>query len=101
MEVDSHPRGYPKVAAYQNLEPAWLIFRKFGWLRNHALLDLQDELKALEEDLKYHNRYEYHRGDKNRLLSRSSDYERPNSREHLMIQIKEKLEQYGGFQPRE
>ena len=96
--MDNYPRGYPKVAAYQNIEPAWLIFRKFGWLRNRTLLDLQDELKALEEDLKEHDRYEYHRGDKNRLLSRRSDYERPNSREPLMIQIKEKLEQYGRFQ---
>ena len=93
--VDDFPRGYPSVAAYQDCDPILLIYRKFGWLHNHVLLDLQDELQALEEALEEHNAYTLESGEGNRLCARRLDYKRPGSRQELISEIREKLTQYG------
>lgn len=93
--MDKHPRGYPKVAAYQDCDGILLIYRKFGWLHNHVLLDLQDELQALEEALEEHNAYTLDSGEGNRLRARRLDYNREGSRQELISQIREKLTQYG------
>lgn len=93
--VDPHPDGYGKVAAFQDSDPSFLIFRKFGWLHNCVLLDLQDELQVLEWKLEQHNLTEQRVGNGSRLIARRLDYRGPLSRSTIIGEIKVKLAQYG------
>ena len=71
-------------------------YRKFGWLRNYALLHLQDELAALEDELADFDRWDFSDGDPRRLVSRRVDYERPDSRRReIMAIVHSKLKEYG------
>ena len=90
--VHEYVPGYGKAAAIMETDPSFLIFRKFGWLRNSVLLDLQDELQSLESNLIKHSNLEE---DDTLLKSRKSNYESMNSREELIVKIKEKLKEYG------
>lgn len=70
-----------------------MIYRKFAWLRNHVLLDLQDELRRLELDLE--KWYKKHSDERRRLISRRVDYaKKDTSRENLIRTIREKLAEY-------
>ncbi|KAI4232044.1 MAG: hypothetical protein LQ352_008367, partial [Teloschistes flavicans] len=89
--VDQYVVGYPKVAAYENSDPNFLIYRKFGWLHNRILLCLQDELADLE--------YRLEKADKRtladeKLRSRRLDYADSPLRKSLIKQITERLEIY-------
>ncbi len=89
--------GYGKVAAELDTDPNFLVFRKFGWLHNFVLLDLQDELQVLEKDLEELCDVFYEEGEHDRLRSRDQDYQRDHSRETLMGRIHKKLLKYGMF----
>lgn len=93
--LTDYPTGYGQVAAFQDCDPSFLIFRKFGWLHNCLLLDLQDELQMLEHHLFRHNKEEADPGgDPRRLRSRRKDYEEPRSRKEILSEVKEKLAEY-------
>lgn len=47
----SYPPGAPSAAALQSSRKEFLIFRRFGYLRNRMLLRLQQQIGRLEEDL--------------------------------------------------
>ncbi|PSN69310.1 hypothetical protein BS50DRAFT_490981, partial [Corynespora cassiicola Philippines] len=49
--VQDYPRGYPAQAAYQSSEASWSIYRAFNYLHSRVILELQDELRCLEENL--------------------------------------------------
>ena len=71
-------------------------FRKFGWLRNYALLHRQDELAALQDELVDFDKWDFRDGDQKRLVSRRLDYERPDSRRREIIAtVHCKLKEYG------
>lgn len=71
-------------------------YRKFGWLRNYALLHLQNELATLEDELAEQDKWEFRDGDPRRLVSRRSDYGRPDSRRReIMYSVHSKLKEYG------
>lgn len=71
-------------------------YRKFGWLRNYALLHLQDELAALQDELVEFDKWDFRDGDQRRLVSRRLDYERPDSRrKEIIASVHSKLEEYG------
>lgn len=71
-------------------------YRKFGWLRNYALLHLQDELAALQHQLVEHDKWEFRDGEQKRLVSRRLDYERPDSvRREIVASVHSKLKEYG------
>ena len=100
QQVDDHPEGYPQLAAFQACDPNFLICRKYGWLRNRVLLYRQDELNQMERRLLAmddEDKDEYPIA----LYSRKMDDEtRPDipeeySRRTLIMQIDEKLKQYG------
>lgn len=106
--MDDYPPGYSKVAAIEDLDGDFVLFRRFGWLRKYALLILQDELVELETDLHNFDNWEFASGDKRKLISRRDDQalSRNNAdnasgedctseRKELVDQIHAKLEQYG------
>ncbi|KAL2042159.1 hypothetical protein N7G274_005347 [Stereocaulon virgatum] len=93
--LNDFPQGYGKVAAIEDLDADFLIYRKFGWLRNYALLHLQDELVDLQQQLERLDKWEFRDGDYKKLLSRRKDYARDDSlRRNLVSKIHSKLAQY-------
>jgi hypothetical protein len=49
--VAYNPLGYPSWAAYQNSDPTFRVYKRFGTLRNRVLLYRQQELAKLEDQL--------------------------------------------------
>lgn len=91
------PRGYPKVAAFANTDPSFLIYRKFGWLHNRILLYFQDELVALEYKLNKLDQGTFTHDKEVKLKSRREDFNNPGLRRDTVKQIAEKLQEYGRF----
>lgn len=95
--VDEYQRGYGKVAAFEDSDPSFLIYRKFGWLHNRILLHLQDELVDLESQLEALDQWEALIGNPTKLRCRRLDDAVPekSERRKLLVQCSEKLAEYG------
>ena len=94
IEVDDYPIGYPKLAAMEDLDPNFMITRRFGWLHMRLLLHLQDEITELEATLQAMDKLNADT-DPLRLVSRRRDEGFDNKRKDLLQTIDEKLIQYG------
>jgi hypothetical protein len=94
-KVDQHPVGYGKLAAIEGCDPDFRIYRKFDWLRNNALLYLQDELVELEEDLEALNGYDFTEKPIRLVSRRQNDGPDGLVRRELLTKIREKLAEYG------
>ena len=93
--MDHYPPGYTKVAGFEDCDPNFRIYRRFGWLHNRVLLHCQDELVELEEELERLDRFDSLNDDR-KLLSRRRDDAIDNARrKHLLLKIEEKLASYG------
>lgn len=96
--VQSYPIGYPLQAAFQASEPSWSIYRAFSYLHARVILDLQDELRCLEEDLE---ELDLENEGDNRLRSRKDDLvyaqkkKQSSPRAKLIDTIRTKLVDYG------
>ena len=91
----SYPLGYPSWAAYQNSDPTFRVYKRFGTLRNRVILYRQQELAKLEEQL---NALDIEDDEKHnhRIRSLRKDTADPGSnRMDLIDQIDLKLEHYG------
>ncbi|KAL8778712.1 MAG: hypothetical protein Q9194_001848 [Teloschistes cf. exilis] len=93
--LDQYVAGYPKVAAYENSDPDFLIYRKFGWLHNRVLLYLQDELAEFEYRLEKLEKRTFAEENAVQLKSRRLYYvDCPLRRRNVQL-ITERLELYG------
>ena len=93
--------GYPHLAAFTSSETGFSIYRGFGYLHSRVLLQMQDELRCLEEGLaELDNRIDVSE-DRRKLTCREFDSHqarrenKPSEHEQIMSNIKEKLVQYG------
>lgn len=95
--VDKYKSGYGKVAAFEDSDPSFLMYRKFGWLHNRILLHLQDELVDLEGQLEALDHWEAQTGNPTKLRCRRLDDAVPekSERRKLLSQCSEKLAEYG------
>lgn len=94
--MDDYDPGYGKVAAIGDLDGDFLVFRKFGWLHNYALLYLQDELVQQQDEIEAFDRWESKKGDATKLVSRRKDHAfRESRRKELVGKLNVKLAQYG------
>ena len=94
--MDDYKPGYGKVAAIADLDADFLVFRKFGWLHNYALLYLQDELVQQQGELERLDNWEHGRGDTTKLVSRRKNRSSNVSRrQELVAKLQAKLAQYG------
>jgi hypothetical protein len=95
--VSSYPLGYPKWAAYQNSDPTFRVYKRFGTLRNRLLLHRQHELAKLEEDLNILDENDAKEKDTNgRIRSIKKDIgDSASRRSELMDTIDVKLKRYG------
>lgn len=98
----SEYHGYGKVAAYEDSDPSFLIYRKFGWLHNRILLHLQDELVDLEDELENLDNWEAMTGNPKKLVCRRLDDAAPEKSERrlLLKRCNDKLAEYGRSPPR-
>lgn len=93
--LDDYDPGYGKVAAIGDLDGDFLVFRKFGWLHNYALLYLQDELVQQQDEIEAFDRWESRNGDPAKLVSRRKDHAfRESRRKELVGKLHAKLAQY-------
>lgn len=96
-----YPKGYPLVAAFQSSEPSWSIYRAFNYLHSRVILELQDELRELEEQLHDLDEIAEMNGETGRLESRSveiAEAKKENTaseRLGLIATIRGKLVDYG------
>ena len=94
-QVDEYDRGYGRLAAFEDCDPSFLIYRKFGWLHNRFLLHLQDELQVLENNLLSFDKFEATRGNPRFQQSCRLDNGRQNSKRRAMLtDIKAKLDEF-------
>ena len=77
-------------------DPNFLIYRKFGWLRNYVLLELQDEIAQLEDRLLKHDEREKNN---KRLRSRRLDTPLEGNRHDLISNLQKSLSEYGESNP--
>jgi hypothetical protein len=49
--VKGFPEGYPRQAAFQASKPSFSIYRAFEYLHARVILQLQDEIRCLEDEL--------------------------------------------------
>lgn len=97
--VTDYTPGYGKVSAIEDLDGDFLVFRKFGWLHNYALLYLQDELVQHQDEIESFDKWEFRHGDRTKLVSRRKDNAfRDSRRKELVGKLQAKLAQYGRHQ---
>lgn len=97
--MDSYQQGYSTLAAIEDADPNFLIYRKFGWLRNRLLLDLQDELATFEEELELLDANNARLGDPQKVSkSRRNDELQKTLRQNLLKTVRQKLSEYGMVQ---
>ncbi|KAH7072411.1 hypothetical protein FB567DRAFT_202770 [Paraphoma chrysanthemicola] len=97
VPLQEYPRGYPQQAAFQSSDSSWSIYRAFNYLHARVILDLQDEIRCLEEDLE---EIDLENQAVNRLRSRRDDLRhasstnKPSARAQLIETIRTKLVNY-------
>jgi hypothetical protein len=96
--VEKYPEGYPQQAAFQASEPSWSIYRGFSYLHSRVILDLQDELRCLEENLE---EIDSENEENDRVRSRKNDLKHAlqegieSPRARLIERLHDKLMKYG------
>lgn len=99
--MEDYAAGYPRQAAFQSSEPSFSIYRAFNYLHSRVVLELQDELRCLEDDLSRLDRIDVENGDGKRLKSRAIDLRHSkrektdNKRAQVIAAIRDKLVSYG------
>jgi hypothetical protein len=99
--VQKYVHGYPLQAAFQSSESSWSIYRGFNYLHARVILEMQDELRCLEDNLKDMDEMDLENGDGIRLMSRKDDLQQARSenkesaRAKLIEKIRHKLVSYG------
>ena len=96
--VDDHPMGYPRMAAFINSDPSFLMCRRFGFLHSRVLLYRQDELAQLENQLVELDADDA-KNNPRALISRELDEQQAPWRKDLILGIDEKLKEYGWSDP--
>lgn len=97
--VEECPAGYPRLAAFLDSDPNFMVFRRFGFLHTRVLLNKQDELRVLEKQLD--NIDQEDAREKPKLLKcrerdmRQESTDEKKSRQALLQEIEGKLTEYG------
>ncbi|TVY43735.1 hypothetical protein LOCC1_G005188 [Lachnellula occidentalis] len=91
--IEDCPKGYPRLAAFLDIDENFMLYRRFGFLQARILLYKQDELRRLEHTLDRLDKVdEVTRPDM--LLSREKDDADDDFRMKLIHQIDEKFRDY-------
>ncbi|KAF2125112.1 hypothetical protein P153DRAFT_360718 [Dothidotthia symphoricarpi CBS 119687] len=99
--VQDYPVGYPLQAAFQSSEPGFSIYRAFDYLHSRVILEMQDELRCLEDNLSQLDAEDNNSRRNKCLMSRASDEKQAkrdnkpcSDRTTLLSTIRDKLVSY-------
>jgi hypothetical protein len=99
--VEEYPNGYPQLAAFQSSESSFSIYRAFDYLHSRVILEIQDELRSLEDNLQSLDDMDNTRKRRNCLSSRDwdrrqavRDNKTESDRATLLSTIRDKLISY-------
>ncbi|KIW01448.1 uncharacterized protein PV09_07206 [Verruconis gallopava] len=102
--LESCPSGYPQLSCFLSSESGFSLYRAFGYLHSRVLLQLQDELVALEKELDDLDRADEAEGRNQNLKRRRYDERRPRDaedgfrpRKQILADIHQKLLEYDGL----
>ena len=99
LSVEKCASGYPKLAAFVDSDPNFMIYRRFGYLRTRLLLYHQDVLREKERDLDEYD--EETRADptmERQLCSRArDDIQAHPKRKQLFEALDEDFRTYGSY----
>ncbi|KAK4199234.1 hypothetical protein QBC40DRAFT_85743 [Triangularia verruculosa] len=90
LKLESYKAGYPRLAAFLNLDRNFGVWKRFDYLHVRNLLELQDELNELEAELRAIDAAET-----TRLYLSSRRQDGNFNRRHVLSLIRRKLEEYG------
>lgn len=90
VTVEHYRQGYPRLAAFFNLDPNFTVFKRFDSLHIRVLLEQQDRLCELQQQLEDCDDAETIQLN---LSSRRQDGNR--ARREILQQIKTELKDYG------
>jgi hypothetical protein len=93
--VAYYPLGYPSWAAYQNSDPTFRVYKRFGTLRNRVLLYRQQELAKLEDQLNALDAEDNNKHNHRIRSLRRDTADVDSKRMELINQIDAKLKHYG------
>lgn len=91
--VQEFEDGYPNLAAFKDSSECFMLYRRFGYLQARLLLDLQDEMRQLEEQLDAMDRKD-EAEHLERLLTRALPEKDAAQRRELLAKIKLKFCEY-------
>lgn len=92
--VEKCPKGYPRLAAFLDIDENFMLYRRFGFLQARVLLYKQDELREMEDRLDRLDKDDEE--DRPKMLrSREDDNADDEYRMKLMQEIEEKFSEYG------
>lgn len=92
--MEKFKRGYPNLAAFNDSDESYMIYRRFGYLQARVLLIKQDEMRVLEcrlDELDHKDKFD----DPEALMLRNSDEGHSNERRLLLKEIECKYLEYG------
>lgn len=92
--MERFPEGYPNLAAFQDSDESFMIYRRFGYLQSRVLLAKQDEMRVLEEELDAIDAEDMYENPDS-LTQRLSDEGRADERRQLLSKIESKYLEYG------
>ncbi|EXJ87401.1 hypothetical protein A1O3_04361 [Capronia epimyces CBS 606.96] len=96
LPVESNPEGWPKLAAVIDSDPAFMIFRRFGYLRARLLVWHQDRLREIEQSLEDLDWEDFdNEATRRALCCRQGDDQRhPAKRKELFVRLSNELKLY-------
>ena len=103
LAVEECPKGYSRTAAFLSSEPNFSLYRGFSYLYSRVLLNLQDEIAALERQLKDFEEIQKANGLEKRLESRAADVRGSRNetgkknKSTILSELQSKLMIYGMF----
>ena len=98
--MENTPNGFPRLAAFQSSEANFALYRSFSYLHSRILLDLQEEIRGLENELDEKD-WDDFEDEPDRLRSREVDVSKAanegeaRNRRVILREIKSKLIEYG------
>ena len=99
--LDDSPKGYPQLACFLSSDGSFSLYRGFSYLHSRVLLQLQDELAALEKELDDVDNADRVEGRTKNLKARRYDEKNPRdegsgyrSRKEILDDIHKKILEY-------